>query len=51
MSDRSVSQCLEESALHEYLYTPIQSGHKYGKLLINDLKQSCFQIAFKEINV
>ena len=34
MSGRSVSVYTNMSALHEYLCTPIQNGHKYCKLLI-----------------
>ena len=45
MIGRSVSYT-DTSALHEYLCTLIQNGHKYCKLLI---KQSCFQIMFKNI--
>ena len=53
MSGCSVSVYTDTSALHEYLCTLIQNGHEYCKLLIklNDLKQSCFQITVRKINV
>ena len=34
MNDRSVSVYTDTSALHEYLFTLIQNGHEYRKILI-----------------
>ena len=47
MSGRSLSVHTDTSALHKYLCTLIQNGHKY----LNDLKQSCFPIMFKKNSV
>ena len=46
MSGRSASVYTDTSASHEYLCTLIQNFVNY--LIINDLKQSCFQIKFKK---
>ena len=45
LGGRSASVYTDTSASHEYLCTLIQNFLNY---LINDLKQSCFQITFKK---
>ena len=51
MSGRSLSMYTDTSALHEWLRTLLQNGHKYCKLLIKRPQTVMFSNYVKKVNV